>query len=278
MFTRYARSFADYSPEIRSNTPLSDEQIQRVAPSIFSETKHDSRSERYAYIATIELLNALRKEGFQPFYASQTRVRKEHKRDFTKHMLRLRHAGDIQSEEANEIVLLNSHDGSSTFQLMGGLLRFVCNNGLVAGSSIQDIRIRHSGDVVDSVVEGAHTILEGFDLVREKKETFKSIALRPDEATAFSRAALTLRYGDGETRAAPVTESQLLETRRAEDTKPDLWTVLNVVQENTIKGGLSGRSANGRRQTTRAVKGITQSVQLNKALWVLADEMAKIKS
>ncbi len=45
MFTRYARSFADYSPEIRSNTPLSDEQIQRVAPSIFSETKHDSRSE-----------------------------------------------------------------------------------------------------------------------------------------------------------------------------------------------------------------------------------------
>ncbi len=278
MHIQYTRSFAERSPEIRSNTPLSDEQIQRVAPSIFSASKHDSRSERYAYIATIELLNALRKEGFQPFYASQNRVRKEHKRDFTKHMLRLRHAGDIQSTEANEIVLLNSHDGSSSFQLMGGLLRFVCNNGLVAGKEIQDIRIRHSGDVVDSVVQGAHTILDGFDLVREKKETFKSIALQPEEASAFSRAALNLRYGDGEKRAAPITEDQLLQTRRAEDTKSDLWTVLNVVQENTIKGGLKGRSASGRRQRTRAVNGITQNVQLNKALWVLADAMAKIKS
>jgi len=277
MLTQYTRSFANNSPEIRSSTPLSDDQIQRVAPSIFSADKHGSRSERYAYIATVEILNALRKEGFQPFYACQTRVRKEHKRDYAKHMLRLRHESDIEQREANEIILLNSHDGSSSFQLMGGVLRFVCNNGLVAGDSLQDIRIRHKGNVIDSVVEGAHTILNGFDLIREKQAGFKSITLNPDEATAFSRAALTLRYGDVEKTPAPVTESQLLQARRAEDTKSDLWTVFNVVQENTIKGGLAGRSANGRRQTTRAVKGISQNVQLNKALWVLADEMAKIK-
>ncbi len=132
--------------------------------------------------------------------------------------------------------------------------------------------------MVDSVVQGAHIILDGFDLVPQKKETFQSIALQPEEASAFSRAALNLRYGDGEKRAAPITEDQLLQKRRAEDMKSDLWTVLNVVQENTIKGGLKGRSASGRRQRTRAVNGITQNVQLNKALWVLADAMAKIKS
>ena len=57
--------------------PLSDDQIRRVAPSIFAEAAHESRSARYTYIPTIEVLNGLRNEGFQPFMACQTRVRNE---------------------------------------------------------------------------------------------------------------------------------------------------------------------------------------------------------
>jgi hypothetical protein len=41
----------------------------------------------------------------------QTRVRHEDRREYTKHMLRLRHASQITGSEANEIILLNSHDG-----------------------------------------------------------------------------------------------------------------------------------------------------------------------
>ena len=69
-----ASRFANHSPALRSDYPLSDEQIRRVAPSIFAEAPHDSRSERYAYIPTVEVLTELRKEGFQPFMVCQTRV------------------------------------------------------------------------------------------------------------------------------------------------------------------------------------------------------------
>lgn len=41
-----------------------------------------------------------------------TRVRNEDRCDFTKHMIRLRHANQINDAEANQIVLLNSHDGN----------------------------------------------------------------------------------------------------------------------------------------------------------------------
>src|SRR5215475_3750279 len=98
----------------RSDRPLSDDEIMRVAPSIFADGKHESRSERYTYIPTIDVLNGLRNEGFQPFMICQTRVRDQGKREFTKHMLRLRHADQISGEEADEIVLLNSHDGTSS--------------------------------------------------------------------------------------------------------------------------------------------------------------------
>ncbi len=43
-----------------------------------------------------------------------------------------------------------------------------------------------------------------------------------------------------------------------------------------VKGGLRERSATGRTTTTRAVSGIDQNVKLNRALWVLADEMRKM--
>ena len=44
-----ANRFASHSPALRSDYPLSDDQIRRVAPSIFADAPHQSRSERYAY-------------------------------------------------------------------------------------------------------------------------------------------------------------------------------------------------------------------------------------
>ena len=126
-----ASRFASRSPSLRSDYPLSDDQIRRVAPSIFADAPHESRSERYSYIPTATVLTELRKEGFQPFMVTQTRVRDEGRREHTKHMIRLRHASQINGAEANEIVLLNSHDGTSSYQMLAGMFRFVCSNGLV---------------------------------------------------------------------------------------------------------------------------------------------------
>ncbi|CAB1371333.1 protein of unknown function (plasmid) [Denitratisoma oestradiolicum] len=79
------------------------------------------------------MLNGLRRGGFQPFMACQTRVRDDGKREHTKHMIRLRHADQIAGREANEIILLNSHDGTSSYQMLAGMFRFVCQNGMVCG-------------------------------------------------------------------------------------------------------------------------------------------------
>ena len=136
-----ASRFASHSPTLRSDYPLSDDQIRRVAPSIFAEAPHDSRSERYAYIPTAAVLAELRKEGFEPFMAAQTRVRHDDRRDYTKHMIRLRHASQINGAEANEIVLLNSHDGTSSYQMLAGQFRFICANGLVCGDTFADVRV-----------------------------------------------------------------------------------------------------------------------------------------
>ena len=261
----------------RSSYPLSDDEIVRVAPSIFAEDKHQSRSQRYAYIPTSDVLKGLRNEGFQPFMASRHGVRDESRREHTKHMIRLRHATQISDKEANEIILLNSHDGSSSYQMLAGMYRFVCQNGMVCGDTLSDIRIPHKGNIIHDVIEGAFTVLDDFESVNAQLDGMKALTLNQGEQAAFARAALTLKYDDPAS-PAPITEDQLLSARRFDDRPNDMWTTFSRVQENMIKGGLRGRSRNGRTTTTRAVNGIDQNVKINRALWVLAEEMRKLKA
>jgi hypothetical protein len=276
-----ATRFAGSTRVLRSEHPLAEDQMQRVAPSIFATGKHASRSERYAWIPTIDVLRGLRREGFEPYMVAQGISRLEGKTEYTKHLVRLRHAAQVRSRpEAPEIILINSHDGASSYQLLAGAFRFVCCNGLVVGDVVDDIRIPHKGRIQDEVIEGAVRVLERFDAVDAAIDGMKATTLAPDEERAFASAALALRYGvpsEGQP-PAPITAGQLLQARRPDDRGASLWTTFQRVQENTVRGGLVGRSANGRRMHTREVSSIDRNVSLNRALWVLAEEMRKLKA
>lgn len=280
-----AARFARNTRVMRGDQPLSEDQMRASAPSIFAEGKHVSRSERYTYIPTIEVLRGLRKEGFEPFMVAQGQSRTEGRAEYTKHMIRMRHAGQAQSRpEANEIILINSHDGASSYQMLAGVFRFVCCNGLVVGDVVEDIRIPHKGNIQGEVIEGAFRVLDEFEVVSEHTEAMKALQLAPAEEMAFATAALALRFGEqtieqtGGHQPAPVTARQLIDARRSDDLGNSLWNTLQRVQENVIRGGLAGRSAQGRKLQTRPVASIDRGVSLNRALWTLAEEMRKIKA
>lgn len=241
-----------------------------IATVIFGEDRHTSRSKRYAYIPTITVLESLQREGFQPFFACQTRVRDPGRRGYTKHMLRLRRAGEINGEHVPEIILLNSHDGTSSYQMLPGYFRFVCQNGCVCGQSLGEVRVPHRGNVVDRVIEGAYEVVGVFDRIEEKRDAMQSLVLPPPARQALAQAALTYRYGDEH---RPVTTADILTPRRREDYGKDLWSTYQTIQENMLKGGISGRSAKGKRIHTRAIHNIDTDIKLNRALWVMAETL-----
>ena len=284
-----ATHFARTTRVLRADVPMTEDQMRAAAPSVFAEGKHASRSERYTYIPTIDVLRGLRKEGFEPFMVAQGASRIEGKEAFTKHMIRMRHAGQVQTKpEANEIILINSHDGASSYQMLAGMFRFVCCNGLVVGDVVQDIRIPHKGNIQGEVIEGAFRVLDEFEAVEQRAEAMKALPLEPREEIAFATAALALRFGErpvestdregGGHRPAPGTAEQLNEPRRGDDVGHNLWATFQRVQENVMRGGQPGRSAQGRRLQTRPVGSIDRGVSLNRALWMLAEEMRQIKA
>ncbi len=279
------RRFGSSASVLRSKSPLSDDQIRAVAPSIFADRAHGSRSSRYSCIPTSEVLTSLRREGFQPFAVTQGGSRDEEKRGFTKHMLRLRHESNLAANVGDtfqEIVLVNSHDGTSSYQLMAGMFRLVCANGMVvgAGNGFDEVRVTHTGDVTGKVIDGCVEILNRLPQVSADVAQWNALQLTQGEQAAFATAALAVRY---EEQQAPFGSEKLLTVKRYEDSAPTLWNTLNTVQENVIRGGVGYvlRDENGRRKQirrTREVAGIDQNVKLNRGLWVLAQEMAKLKT
>jgi|688.fasta_scaffold170404_3 hypothetical protein len=283
--SRFARTHTRSNGAVNytSRQPLDLDQLRSIAPSIFAEQAHSSRSAVYSYIPTSEVLTSLMREGFRPYAVMQGGSRDEEKRGFTKHLIRLRH--DSQKLEVggnhNEIVLLNSHDGTSSYRLMAGIFRLVCGNGLVvAQNMIEDIRVPHKGDVTGQVIDGCVSLMEKLPEVNESVRSMASMQLTAGEQRAFATAALVARYED---KAAPVTPDQVLTLRRHEDAAPTIWNTLNTVQESLIRGGLRyvQRDDKGRRvarRQTREIGGIDQNTTVNRALWALAEEMKKLKA
>jgi hypothetical protein len=265
---------------------MTEDEMRRKAPSIFATQAHESRSERFAPIPTIDVLRGLQEEGFYPLACRQALTRVPGKEDFTKHMIRLRRLDQDAAYKVGdtvcEIVLKNANDGTSAYDLMAGLFRIRCLNSLVAQTgTIDTVKVRHSGDVQGKVIEGTYHVLEEAQKALAAPQDWSQLTMGRDAKTVFAEAAHVLRFGDAEGNVTtPIAADQLLSPRRYDDRADDLWTTFNVVQENTIRGGLHawGRDANNhrRRTTTREVKGIDQDVKLNKALFVLADRMAHI--
>ena len=267
---QYARSSNQYT--FRSDSALSNDQIAYYTPSVVTDSAHESRKDSYKFISTLNVIDSMRKEGFEPYEVRQTRTRLLGRRNHTRHMVRLRHADAYSNgSEVPEIILLNSHDGTSSYQLLSGFFRFVCSNGLIAGNIHNDIRIRHSGNVIDQVIEGSYRVLSEVEAGLSRIDRFKSITLNEGQKLTFADQAITLRWGE----RSPIKDpAELLSIHRHSDRKDDLWTVFNTVQENLMRGGLNGRSFNGRRVTTRAINGVNENVRINRGLWDLADKLA----
>jgi hypothetical protein len=259
---------------------LSNDELHRVAPSIFADQPWHKVSPKYTFIPTIDVVNSLRAEGFMPVKAMQSISKTVGKENFTKHLIRFRREQDVDSRgEIPELVVVNSHDRTSSYQLSAGIFRLVCSNGMVVKSaSFGDINVHHTGDIKGEIIEGSYTVIEQMPKILESMNKFKTVMLDNDMQMAYATAALTMRYNTDENGnlQSPITPESILTIRRREDYESSLWNVFNRAQENFVKGGLVGRNSAGKRYNTKGINSVSESVRINKALWMLTEKMAEI--
>jgi hypothetical protein len=236
---------------------------------VFAPTARADRSAKYTFVPSAQVVSGLMSAGFVPVEARQARTRSASPLH-AKHIVRFRRRFETIAlrESVPEICFVNSHDGSSRYELRTAIYRAVCSNGLVVShGTFPAICVAHRGNVVDEIVAGALKMADRFDHLAAMVQRMEARILMKDEQLAFATRALALKY-PGESGMAPV---QLLTIRRPQDVADDLYTLLNRVQENVLRGGLARRAPSGRLTRTRRVTSIRRDLTLNTRLWDLGN-------
>lgn len=274
--TKRQDTMTTYASKVIIPSALSVSQLASVAPGIFGTEKHESRSDKYQFFSTMEIINQMEEAGFVPTWACQGKTRgNQTSAETRKHMVRFARISDLTditkpAAERPEVVLVNSHNGSAAYRLLSGIFRLVCSNGMIMRDTAmggEDVRIRHMGHTIDDVVKASLQIVDNFDSNFDRIDEMKSIKLSEQIARQFAREAAVIRFGEEAARKGKIRNSAaLLRRRRMDDSELTLWNVFNAVQENIMKGGVS---VTGRRMS--AITNIDKNININSELWNLAE-------
>jgi hypothetical protein len=232
---------------------------------------------RYHFVSTRDVLGEFARLGWHPVRVREAGVRKHQNWGYQKHLVRLQNPDytlrnlDV-GEALPEIVMRNAHNGESAVHLFAGIFEKVCANGLIIERTGERVRIPHLGFaswMVESAVRHLTGILPG---AFEERERWRAVMLRKDERLAFADAAISLRF---ESKRFEIDPEDLLRTWRYEQADFSLWSVMNTVQENIMRGGVRQKREDGTTFRTRAVKSVDEEVRLNIAFWQLAANLEK---
>lgn len=256
--------------------PLETAQLKRFAPTIFAKRAIEGVSDNYGHVATYQIIEAMKENGYACVEVRQSQRRDESRMPFTKHMLKFRREGTIKAlmkrgDVIPQVVMLNSHDRSSGFHLHAGMFRVICSNGLIVadGQFVEPIKVRHSVHMIQDIVKRSTELIKGADGVYTIREQMLAVPMTDRNAIQFANRALEFRPPR---RTGLLLPETLLTVRRDEDKPNDLWHVFNRVQENMLRGGNETRTEEGRVAMTKGIGRIERDVQVNSALWGLAVE------
>lgn len=245
-----------------------DAKTMTLPASVESGVALSTLSQKYGFVDTAKVIEEFESNNYLVTHSNTLRPRKRDPRT-VRHLVRMRHAD--HALELNgvvpEIVMINSHDGSSSLKFLSGLFRMICSNGLIVQSAelAPAVTIRHNVHAMNHALTAAAHVLQQSIAATKRISVFQQKMLTRDEQLEFANLANQLWTGR-------VRPEALLEMRRDEDAGDDLWRVFNRVQENLMVGGLTGTTATGRRTRTHGIRAMDNSVRVNRQLWSLAEE------
>lgn len=226
----------------------------------FTATAPSERvSSKYRFISSGQFIEDMRLNGWDLVNTvNRTRT------GLGKHAMRFRNeAYRLPDGDFAEIVVLNSHDGSTSFVLQFGIFRLICSNGLVVGKVlIPPVRIRHVGYTAEKVSSAVNTLLSQLHKVHEAITKLQTTILSVEQYENFKLAATAIRGIN------PLTTDieQFNIARREADKGNTAWAVLNRVQESVVNGFRYVDEKNEIRKA-RAINGVQSKININADLF-----------
>ena len=287
---RLQKAFESTTAEkVKNHQGLNDSEIALLCPVALKSTMTNSEirqlglSDHYSFVPTINVVNDLRKLGYECVDATQVKARKKSTNGYQKHMLTFEHPKyKIEgAEEFPQLLLTNSHDGGNAFTLSAGIFRLICSNGLVIKTEDYGTsRLVHKGYSFEAVQELVNEFNVTLDEVLTRVTAMKQVQLTKAQQIEFAKQAALLRFtakSYNEDNISDVVDIDgLLNVDRKEDKGNGLYEVFNRVQESLVQGkylyASNGKvkDADTKTRKARPIKNFKQSISVNQKLSELA--------
>lgn len=267
--TRYAPSQGKM--QIRNFTNATNDDIRAVAPAVFAEARNEERTKpTYQFVSTIQLIEAMRLEGWMVTAAGQRYVRDVNRWASARHFIRMRHESSNPKQELMpEAIIMNAHDGTASWRYFDGAFRGVCTNGLVWGELMGVVKAHHtmrqSGPGGITAMQLSAEFMRALPAKMTIADKLKAIKLSQVQAAEFFTKAIAVRWPHG----ASITQENIVQAPwLSEDYGLSAWQIYNHAQRWLVtNGGVEGRNINGRTMTTTPIRTVHDTVRVNVGLW-----------
>ena len=189
-------------------------------------------SDKSVFLSTEQAHSVLADFGF-----FESRYKQSKGSGYQKHVSIFERDSDGDEDGRFNLMLLNSHNGTSALRLEAGYFRILCENQL--GSGDVGVRVSHRGSALDRFAESIPLVLQQMESFKETKQLLRDKTMSHDAVFELAEFALMLRGVNGEDlrEFLQVRNLQNMATsRRFGDRGDSAWHRFNVIQENMVKG------------------------------------------
>lgn len=200
-------------------------------PAKHTTTAAPDLSPKYSIIQTTKVYELLADYGFREDRYRQARERRIEREAYSKHVSILQRDQDCDQHGGFNLLLVNSHNGTSALHLEAGYFRVLCENQL--GHGDVGIKVRHTGDVLGKLERAIPQVLAQMDDFKALQAALCNKLLGREGIMVLVNKALELR-------GLPDTGfniDQFCTTRRRETIR-SAWEEFNIIQENMVRGGI----------------------------------------
>jgi len=269
------RSQTDHELDAEENAMVFSDvkEMHKRCPSLFAQTPHPRMSERYAFTNTYDIICNMHEKGWRVVSVQGG------EKAYNKVMVRMRHTDymDVNHHAisyAPELLVLDAHDGSSRIKTLLGAIKFACMNGIIAGDFLYARAYMHyARDLMAQIKLDMEDIDSHIEHLHARVSAMQAHRTTHPERMLLADTAIKKRWGnerDGDFVAT--VRDKMLRIRRNEDDETDLFTAMNIVQENVLRGGGS-YVVNDRMQRIRPITQVDRNVHINQALWLCAEQI-----
>lgn len=258
--------------------------MSQLSTSFIQNSRHVSKSDKFVVIQPSQIATVLADHGFDMVGLKTGRPKDPSRADYQTTIARYRSNSQFAINGLSLDIMFKVPHLYGALEARLGFFRGTCANQWNMGQLFECLKVRHIGDALDEInnliprlVAQQASLIETIKLMQARNVT-------PEELSQLATDVAQARVA-GIDNVTEIKTVDLLKPRRQDDTAQDLFTVVNVLQENATRFGIryqtktfnpetnvvSIRDYTSRRINEASVK----AIELNASIWDIATKLVQ---